>query len=199
MVFEVALVCYRDFGNSCHFETLDFTTNISNVETLLDKVKATGGGDTPEDVQGAFMHALVGISKDIPALSWGSSDDYASRSLIWMSDAPPHGSMMASFADDYPHVSVNEWRTLFECMRQEKMTLTIVKLKEANDTANAVLQKWGQAEHVNVQIRDISQNMADLTSEDPFKTSRGATATFVYLASEVFDLQVLFFYAIISF
>ena len=87
--FYVSVIGYRDFSDDRHFETFDFTVDIREIEDFLGTLEAMGGGDQPEDVKGAFIHALFRISDISKKLSW--KDDVASKSIYLITDAPAHG------------------------------------------------------------------------------------------------------------
>ena len=80
-------LAYRDIprdGKKCppHFEKLDFTSDLHEVVEWLGKVKATGGGDTAEDVVGAMMEAST--------FSW----EQPLRAIFHIVEAPAHGRVM---------------------------------------------------------------------------------------------------------
>ncbi|RIA93472.1 kinase-like domain-containing protein [Glomus cerebriforme] len=58
---------------------------------LSDKVKATGGGDGPEDVLG-------GLDAAVNKMRWS----HRTRVLLHLGDAPPHGRRFTSRYDNYP-------------------------------------------------------------------------------------------------
>ena len=80
---------YRDLGDHERFKTLDFTDDINSVKQLIKAQNADGGGDTPEDVQGAFNKAL--------GMSWA---DRSIKHVVFITDAPGHGYWRY---DDFPN------------------------------------------------------------------------------------------------
>jgi hypothetical protein len=76
-------ICYRDPvdvpGERHKVFALD--ADVKNLSTWLGDIRATGGGDGPEDFVGAIMCALERIE-------WREG---SKRALIWMADAPGHG------------------------------------------------------------------------------------------------------------
>ncbi|KAH8901677.1 hypothetical protein GQ53DRAFT_630594 [Thozetella sp. PMI_491] len=90
---RIAVVGYKDHGDNPNIEFLDFTSSVDAVHAFLDRLVATGGADTPEDILG-------GIRKAINA-SWRQQ----TRCIIHIADAPPHGRTLNDLAeehDDYP-------------------------------------------------------------------------------------------------
>ena len=87
---RLALVAYRDHCDKDRLETCQFTSNPQEISVFARGLKATGGGDTPEDVLGGLDQALT--------LSWESF----CRCIIWFGDAPCHGKQYHSCDDSYP-------------------------------------------------------------------------------------------------
>lgn len=89
---RVAFCGYRDHSDSERFSVLDFVENqqITQFRSFVEKVRAFGGGDGPEDIVGGFQKALD--------LSWVSS----SRIVMHIADAPCHGKRYHNMHDDYP-------------------------------------------------------------------------------------------------
>ena len=72
----------------------DFTSNIDSIKSLIESQAASGGGDFPEDVQGAFNKA--------DKLSWGLA---SVKQIFHIADAPGHGKDIndyGTYSDNYP-------------------------------------------------------------------------------------------------
>ncbi len=78
---RLALVAYRDEGDSYVTQAFDFTPREDEAERTLRRISASGGGDYPEAVNQA-------LDASVNALSW--RDDGAVRLLFLVGDAPPH-------------------------------------------------------------------------------------------------------------
>jgi hypothetical protein len=76
---RIAVVGYKDHGDSPNIEALDFTTDANRVRSFIDALRATGGNDTPEDMLGGIRRALNSTWKN------------QSKVIIHIADAPPHG------------------------------------------------------------------------------------------------------------
>jgi hypothetical protein len=76
---EVALVAYRDYGDTVRRRIVDFTTP-AVVVRALQGIHAEGGDDAAEDVAGALYRTC--------GLTWGPSDV---RMVFHIADAPAHG------------------------------------------------------------------------------------------------------------
>ena len=74
------LVAYRDRGDAFLTRTHDFTNDLGAFQSLLARVHAQGGGDTPEALNEALHEVVHG-------LSWRSD---AARMVVLVADAPPH-------------------------------------------------------------------------------------------------------------
>ncbi|CAG8600538.1 7836_t:CDS:1, partial [Cetraspora pellucida] len=81
---------YRDHGD--RLQIFDFTNSLEKFKTYLtNKVMATGGDDVPEDVLG-------GLNSAITEMTWSN----ATRVIIHIGDAPPHGRRFTNLRDNYP-------------------------------------------------------------------------------------------------
>ena len=92
--YRVAIVAYRDWGDTDMFKDFGFTTSASEFQAAIDSLKAQGGGDTPEAVLEALLRAL--------RMPWRAG---VNKQIILMGDAPPHspvpqGPDMGKTADD---------------------------------------------------------------------------------------------------
>ena len=56
---RLAFVGYRDFGDEVRFEVLDFTPSVGDFYNFCDKIVATGGADSPEDVFGGLERSIA--------------------------------------------------------------------------------------------------------------------------------------------
>ncbi len=75
-----AMVVYRDRTDSEPLAVVPFTGDVNQFEQALARVRASGGGDYPEDLQGALVAALG-------SLDWRKD---AIRAAFVLADAPPH-------------------------------------------------------------------------------------------------------------
>ncbi|KAK0747732.1 hypothetical protein B0T21DRAFT_379721 [Apiosordaria backusii] len=76
---RVAVLGYKDHGDSPNIQFQDFTTSVDQVLTFLNKLYASGGGDDAEDVLGGIQTAVNA--------SWTQQ----TRCLVHIADAPGHG------------------------------------------------------------------------------------------------------------
>ena len=81
-VVRMALVAYRDRGDTYVTQLHELTDDIDTVYARLQQLAADGGGDTPESVNQALHEAVT-------RLSW-SSDKNVYRAIFLVGDAPPH-------------------------------------------------------------------------------------------------------------
>ena len=73
------LVLYRDRGDIYLNQVVPFTADLDNFQIALNRVKAEGGGDEPEDLQAALKEAM--------SMDWSRS---GIRLAFVITDAPPH-------------------------------------------------------------------------------------------------------------
>lgn len=158
--FEVALIGYRDFVDRVHFETHDFTSNILEIETFLSNLIANGGGDEPEDIKGAFIHALFGISDISHKLSW--KNNIASKSIYLLTDSPAHGKSFHSLqflGDNYISDCENEWNFIFKTMKKSEISFNVIKLNEKTTKMCSTFRKICNDNKVQYVEIDISQQI----------------------------------------
>jgi len=79
---RMALIAYRDRGDSYVTRVHDLTDDIDAVYAELQQFTADGGGDTPESVNQA-------LDESVTRLAW-SSDPNVYRAIFLVGDAPPH-------------------------------------------------------------------------------------------------------------
>ena len=86
--FRFGAVCYRDPIDSSGdiHEFQDLTDNIDTLVEFFSKIRATGGGDGPEDIVGGLTIALK-------KPSWRNGP----KSIIFIADAPAHGHDYCGF------------------------------------------------------------------------------------------------------
>ena len=76
---RVAFVVYRDHSNGPNrIQYINFTENIDELKTFVNRVEAMGGEDIPEGVLGGL--------EAVTRLSWASS----SKFIFHIGDAPQH-------------------------------------------------------------------------------------------------------------
>lgn len=75
------LVAYRDHGDAFLIRSHDFTNDLSDFQSALNRLQANGGGDYPEALNEA-LHDTV------HTLSWRG--DGTTRMVFLVADAPPH-------------------------------------------------------------------------------------------------------------
>lgn len=86
----LAVVAYRDRGDAFLIRAHDFTDRLDDVQRNLQRLRADGGGDTPEALNEAW-HETVN------RLSWRKD---ASRLVVLVADAPPHLDYGQPYYDD---------------------------------------------------------------------------------------------------
>ncbi|KAF5024848.1 hypothetical protein F66182_3087 [Fusarium sp. NRRL 66182] len=113
---RIAVVGYKDHGDQPNIQFIDFTTDVDKVRSFIDKLRATGGGDTPEDVLG-------GIQKAINA-SWKNQ----TRCVVHIADAPPHGNILhrlSEDADDYYEMGTEPHKLSYKPLLKKMIGLNL--------------------------------------------------------------------------
>jgi hypothetical protein len=91
-IVRIGILAYRDIKDQDRFDILDFNDSADIAKSFLGKQAATGGDDTPEDVNGAMQLALY-------TLDW----KFPTRMLYHISDAPCHGKTYHDTSDNHPN------------------------------------------------------------------------------------------------
>lgn len=81
--WRIAIVGYRDFGESVVFEDYAFSSDKGDILNNIDDLSVYGGGDFPEAVYEGLMRAIM--TEEI-----GDWRDGVHKKIILMGDAPPH-------------------------------------------------------------------------------------------------------------
>lgn len=156
--FEISSLCYRDFKDTKHFETLDFTESSDRFSSFLSCIKADGGDDEPEDILGAFLHALYGLGPSAPALSWDARGPVAKQSIILVADAPGHG--FTKNKDEFPNAMLPYWEIVFRTLRCKEMSLAIVKVNNFCTVFHDKMMELGEIYGVEVNVIDINDSLS---------------------------------------
>ncbi len=84
------LVHYRDRSDDYISRVFDFTPDVTEFQNELNRVRADGGGDTPESLNAGLHDALQTVE-------WRGDDTI--KLVFLVADAPPH----LDYADDYDY------------------------------------------------------------------------------------------------
>ncbi len=116
-VIRCAVVPYRDFNNKIS-ESLNFTTNGTEVKEYLSTLSATGGDDIPEDLYGGLLNATTN-------LDWGANHPLTTNYIMIITDAPGHGPFLCKNEnDDHPNANTEkDWIDLIEKIKDKNIDL----------------------------------------------------------------------------
>jgi len=155
----LAFVGYKDWCDGTdHFERLPFGTDLRPFHHFLSGIRATGGGDFPEDVVGGLYQAA--------RLEWPRES--GTRVMFHIGDAPPHGKIGGrreqyhNKGDDHPdgHPSDVPLATLFQLMREKEIDYYF---GDINGECNAMLKIFERHYGRAIQQYDTS-NPASIAS-----------------------------------
>ena len=155
MKFKYGYIFYRDpiDSKSDIHETIDLTDNANSLPSQISKIKAEGGGDTPEDWVGAYKIANEKIS-------WRNGV----RIIIHLADAGAHGKLFTS-NDKYPEEEKKLINELEKCVEKKIDIFGYVILEESRksfeECSKIYRNKGGSYEILNF----FQNNMANYTSE----------------------------------
>lgn len=88
---RVCFIGYRDVQDKPRFEIFQFSEDLDACIKFITTMRAMGGGDTPEDVQGGLNHALKA--------NWTEG---SIKQLFLICDAPGHGKDICDDSDNHP-------------------------------------------------------------------------------------------------
>lgn len=158
---RISFVGYRDFCDGARqFAILPFTSNVETVRKFIDGQPATGGGDMPENVVGAYMKVI--------ALDWKAD----TRIAFHICDAPCHGRQYHNDAgvwDTKPkgHPSGTTLEQMMVHMRDLDVNLTFIKLTKHTDKMFEVMSKSYNTPKYNLELTDMDQTiMGGKTKEE---------------------------------
>jgi Mg-chelatase subunit ChlD len=170
MKFKYGYIFYRDPIDSktdIH-ETIDLTDNANSLPSQISKIKAEGGGDTPEDWVGAYKIANEKIS-------WRNGV----RIIIHLADAGAHGKLFTS-NDKYPEEEKKLINELEKCVEKKIDIFGYVILEESRksfeECSKIYRNKGGSYEILNF----FQNNMANYASESyrGMRSRKGKTEDF---------------------
>jgi hypothetical protein len=134
---RVAVVGYKDHGDSPNIEFLDFTSSVSEVHAFLGRLEASGGSDIPEDVLGGVRQAVNA--------SWSQQ----TRCLVHIADAPPHGHALHDYGeadDDYYKTASEPHGLTHENLLQRLVALKVnYALLRINSSTDRMALEFGKA------------------------------------------------------
>ncbi|KAF2733344.1 hypothetical protein EJ04DRAFT_468499 [Polyplosphaeria fusca] len=114
---RVAVVGYKDHGDSPNIEFLDFTSSLGQARDFLGKLSAAGGDDFPEDVLGGLWQATTASwtqptrcifhIADAPGHSRALHDLYESEDYYYTPGTEPHGLTYAPIVQNLVELGVD--------------------------------------------------------------------------------------------
>ena len=93
---RLGAVFYRDRGDAVPLKLLPFTKSVQTFQSVMSTVRASGGGDYPEDLN-------AGISLAMQRLDWSKGNSV--RVLVVLADAPPKHYADAQYR--YQHAMID--------------------------------------------------------------------------------------------
>ena len=131
---RLSFVGYRDFNmidENRVYSSKEFTENIQEITDFISTLGCYGGGDIPEDIVGAFKHALN--------MKWESEARYA----ILVCDAPCHGKKYHNisydrFPDGDPEGTTLE--SIIEQFRQKDITFYCLEVDSSTEKMFNIMQ-----------------------------------------------------------
>ena len=121
---RIGIVGYRDVKDKKRFEVFNFSAIVDEVRSFLDSLRAEGGNDIAEDVNGGFQQALYN-------LDWKSE----SKLLYHIADAPCHGRKFHQVSDDFPkgHPEDKPWEDIIDTIVKMEINYIFYKILGQTD------------------------------------------------------------------
>lgn len=174
---RMAVVGYKDHYDSPNIEFLDFTPSADKVHSFLNQLRATGGGDAPEDVLGGIKHALNA--------SWKQQ----TRCIIHIADAPPHGRNLqvgTDLTDSFPEPGSEPHGLTYEPLLKQMVELNInyalLRITATTDTmAFNFFKIYAAGGADGTLLRgNVHYNEARTISEDSLSHCKGGLGNLVF-------------------
>ena len=126
ITINIGLVGYRDITEYLNwfYTNIDLTNSYTYLESVINSLYPSGGGDVPEDIAGALEMTLH--------KSWKNN----ARFLIFIADAPCHGPKYYQNSDDkYPDGGENRRNieVLIKELAEKNISLFCIKLRTTTD------------------------------------------------------------------
>lgn len=136
MQVKVGLVAYRDRGDDYVTKVTPLSSNLDEVYSQLMSFRAEGGGDTPEDVRTAMLHALEKVG-------WSRPGNHTSQIMFLVGDAPPH--------DDYSEVQ--DTVTTSKKARQSGIIINTIQCGNMQETVTPwrTIAQYGGGEYFAIE------------------------------------------------
>ena len=153
MNFRYGYIFYRDpiDSHSDTHEIIDLTDNVNSFPEKIAKIRATGGGDSPEDWVGAYKLANEKIS-------WRDGR----KVIIHLADAGAHGKLF-TLSDKYPEEEAKLIHELEKCAEKKINIFGFVIDEEAarsfNECAKIYRNKGGFFEVTDFMPPEMKNNM----------------------------------------
>ena len=150
---NLGFIGYRDYNEE--YTDIDFTQDYTYLKSIINKVKASGGGDLPEDVAFALELALN--------KNWKSN----AKMAIFVADAPGHGKNYSYVLDD-DLTDVPERRLIEEMieeMAEKNIALFCYKISYLTDKMFQLFKKIYNDKKFNnpkFQIVDKINSLSDV-------------------------------------
>eukprot|EP01083_Nonionella_stella_P255728 877345_1 len=151
--FRIGGIGYRDWADEkARIARFPFGST-KNYAKWLDKQRATGGSDYPEDVLGGLYEATK--------LKWSSSQ---LRLVIHILDAPPHGKIFTSAEhDSHPNGHKNDpikppdkyYKTVLDTFKKKDIGLMVVKLESGVDKMARLFGSYASKIGLDIQIKTL--------------------------------------------
>ena len=161
---RVGIVGYRDVKDKDRYEVFPFSEDGAKARRFLDGLVASGGDDTPEDVNGGFQKALYTLEWESPV-----------RIIIHVADAPCHGHEFHDCDEKHPDGLSSDlpWTKIFKDLVENGIDYTFLKISHITNKMFSLFKQY--AYECGAEDYDIAFTQepvdASILGEDPGEKS----------------------------
>ncbi|KAM9971669.1 hypothetical protein ACTFIW_011652 [Dictyostelium discoideum] len=150
---NASFIGYRDITDSNRFEVVPFTTDMGYLASKINEVVPIGGGDTPEDIAGAFLQ--------VNNLSWKPNH---TKLVVHIGDAPCHGKQYHNCDDSYPDGDPSGLvpEKLLQTLSSKSVDYYFIKITSETDKMIDIFRKSYDSSQKKIVVQDLGSDVSKL-------------------------------------
>ncbi|EAL71096.1 hypothetical protein DDB_G0272917 [Dictyostelium discoideum AX4] len=150
---NASFIGYRDITDSNRFEVVPFTTDMGYLASKINEAVPTGGGDTPEDITGAFLQ--------VNNLSWKPTH---TKLVVHVGDAPCHGKKYHNCVDSYPDGDPSGLvpEKLLQKLSSKSIDYYFIKITSQTDKMIEIFRKSYDSPQKKIVVHDLGSDVSKL-------------------------------------
>lgn len=150
LTVRVCFIGYRDVQDNPRFEIFQFSEDLDSAVKFITSMRATGGGDAPEDVQGGLNHALK--------MPWTEG---SIKQLFLICDAPGHGKDICDGHDNHSNGSPDGHRIQSQMQEfaKKRINFNIVRVNSSVDKMIGVMRANFDSLERKIIVTDLQNSV----------------------------------------